>query len=494
MIKRNKFSLSHIHLTSMDMGQLIPIAWYTVQPGDSMRLSSSGLIRFSPMAAPTMHSVHIRIHHWFVTYNQIWDNWEDFITGGEDGLNASVHPYIQLGNLTKNHLLDYLGIPPGDYTGKEIKVNALVTNAYAHIFNHHYRDQDLVPEITIDKTDGPNATPRLIQRCTWPKDYFTTSRPWAAKGQKVRIPIQATAPITGIASQVGKAWGGAAGGTDSKGTSVNYANAMSDNSPAQGIIFEKNPLGNHPNIFADLSAATGIPITDLRLALAVQRYQERMGRFGSRYAEWIQYLGVRPSNLSLREPLYIGGGRQVAAFSEILQTGEGTNPVGTLRGHGIAAMRTRRLQRFFNEHGIVMSLMSVIPKPIYTQQIRRDWFPEVKEDYHQRELEHVGEQEVYNKEVYALHSDPHGIFGYQMRYDHLRYMPSLVTAEMRDELKDWHFGRIHESDVALNRSFIEATPTKRVFFDKQKHSLRVMINNQCQIRRMMSRQSVPRTY
>ena len=92
------------------MGRLIPISCLEVLPGDTLQHASNLLIRVSPLLAPVMHPVHVRIHHWFVPNRLVWDNWEDFITGGPDGMDASVFPYM-VGASTVGSLGDYLGFP-----------------------------------------------------------------------------------------------------------------------------------------------------------------------------------------------------------------------------------------------------------------------------------------------------------------------------------------------------------------------------------------------
>ena len=92
-MKRSKFSLSHYKLLTCKMGQLIPCGLVEVLPGDSVQQATSALIRCSPMLAPVMHPVHVRIHHWFVPHRLVWEDWEDFITGGPEGIDASVLPY-----------------------------------------------------------------------------------------------------------------------------------------------------------------------------------------------------------------------------------------------------------------------------------------------------------------------------------------------------------------------------------------------------------------
>ena len=67
------------------MGKLVPIACMETLPGDTFQHSTSLLVRMSPLVAPVMHPVSVRIHHWFVPSRLLFDDWEDLITGGKDG-------------------------------------------------------------------------------------------------------------------------------------------------------------------------------------------------------------------------------------------------------------------------------------------------------------------------------------------------------------------------------------------------------------------------
>ena len=84
-MKRNKFSLSNYKLLTCNQGELVPIGLTEVLPGDTLQQATTALIRLSPLLAPVMHPVHARIHHWFVPHRLVWDDWEDFITGGPPG-------------------------------------------------------------------------------------------------------------------------------------------------------------------------------------------------------------------------------------------------------------------------------------------------------------------------------------------------------------------------------------------------------------------------
>lgn len=499
-MKRSKFSLSHYKLLSCDMGELVPVGLVEVLPGDTFQHAATLLTRVSPLLAPVMHPVHARIHHWYVPHRLVWEDFEDFITGGPDGMDASVFPTITLswtdgtpptGTGVVGGLADYLGCPPGI---DGLEVSALPFRAYNLIFNEWYRDQDLVTALDISVESGADATTDvLMQQVAWEKDYFTSARPWTQKGPEVSIPLTGDAPVTGIGAQT-QTWTSGNVTAYETGASAGKTYA-SRKSPGDGggansqFYFEEDPNNpGFPNIYADLSGVSAANINDLRLAFALQRYEEARARYGSRYTEYLRYLGVRSSDARLQRPEYLGGGKQTIQFSEVLQTAEGTDPVGELRGHGIGALRSNRYRRFFEEHGYVISLLSVRPKTMYVQGLHRTWNRRTKEDFWQRELQHIGQQEVLNKEVYAAHASPSGVFGYQDRYDEYRRVESGVAGEFRTtELDYWHMARIFASEPTLNASFVQSNPTKRINAVQTNDVLWCMVRHSIQARRQVAR-------
>lgn len=493
-MKRNKFSLSHYKLLTMDQGYLVPCGLMEVLPGDTFQHSTSALIRVTPLLAPVMHPVHVRIHHFFVPNRLVWNDWENFITGGPDGFNASVFPTITFtgSDPVVGSLADYLGIP----TNCDEPVSALPFRGYSLIWNEWYRDQDLQTALTVDLTDGPDTTTNTaLQSVAWEKDYFTSARPWTQKGPEVTIPLTGDAPITGIGVQPTNTSSVASGATFKETndlTGTVYANVFNTNNTNVGILASPAGATATPQIFADLSGVSAANINDLRLAFALQRYEEARARYGSRYTEYLRYLGVRSSDARLQRPEYLGGGKQTIQFSEVLQTAaSAADPdlgVGDLKGHGIGAMRSNRYRKFFEEHGYIFSFISVKPRTMYVQGIPRTWNRRTKEDYWQKELEHIGQQEVLNKEVYEPHASPDGVFGYQDRYDEYRRQESWISGEFRTTALDyWHMARIFASDPALNASFVASNPTKRIYQEQTQHSLWNMINHRVQVRRQLSR-------
>ncbi|AXH75029.1 MAG: major capsid protein [Microviridae sp.] len=494
-MKRSKHTLSNYRLFTCDMGQLVPVGLQEALPGDTFQLSSSAMIRVSPLAAPVMHPVTVRLHHFFVPHRLVWNGWEDFITGGPDGRNASSPPVIgvPLDGSKKGTLWDYLGVPVINAVGSTpFSMSAMPLNGINLIWNEFYRDQDLSVERALTDDTMPNIA--------WGKDYFTAARPWTQKGPDITLPLGTQAPVKGIGVLVGSQASPNPGqmletGNGGAHQAWAQAYAMSQQSPQSLGYIETSGTGAEPVIFADLTQAGQIDVNDFRRAFALQRYQEARARYGSRYTEYLRYLGVTPSDARLQRPEYLGGGSSRINFSEVLQTA-GDVPidasresfgVGDLYGHGIAGLRHGRIRRFIEEHGYIHSFMSVRPKGIYMNGLHRTFLRKTKEDFYQRELEAIGQQEVLQAEIFADPTNQSGVFGYQDRYSEYKETPSLVAGEYRDILDYWHMGRELPAATALNDQFVKCVPTKRIHNVQTNNTLWCMVNNQVVARRLVKR-------
>lgn len=499
-MKRHKHSLSFYRLVSMDMGALVPIGWIEALPGDTIQHATSALVRAAPLVSPVMHPINVRIHHWFVPYRLIWSEWEDFITGGPSGVSLPTFPTIDFSGatVTVGALADYIGVPTGTALPAATTISALPFRAYNAIWNQNYRDEDLETSRAFS-TAGGNDTTTVVGSCanvSWEKDYFTSARPWEQKGPAITIPLGTSATVKTNAShlvsgaQPAALWKDNAGGAVGVNLALGFT-AGSAMAPSATAIATGGATVYPSNLFADLSGASAITVTALRQALALQRFEEARARYGSRYVEYLRYLGVRSSDARLQRPEYLGGGKQTIQFSEVLQTGPSASPdqanvVGALKGHGIGALRSNRYRRFIEEHGLIMSFMSIRPKTMYMDGINRALLLRTKEEFWQKELEHIGQQAITNREIYAFGASPAATWGYQDRYDHLRRQESGVSGEFRSTLNYWHLARSFGSQPALNSSFVSCVPTLRTFASATTDPFYVMANHSIQARRMVA--------
>lgn len=470
MAKKSKFDLSHERKMSLNMGNLVPIMCQEIIPGDRFRVNTELMLRLAPMLAPVMHRMNVTVHNWFVPNRLVWNEWQDFITGGRDGDLAPVAPYFmavpasdtQL--FTNGTLADYFGLPTIPASGATItnqyRISALPFRAYQLIYNEFYRDPNLSDPVDFGVTSGqinpgPTFTAMMtLRKSSWEKDYYTSALPWAQRGGSSIAPVDYT---QGVGSPVVDAVTGAP---------VTSAAALNTN---VGGDLQYTPA----NLAARIETEAGIDINEFRKAWRVQQWLEKNARGGYRYIEMLlKHFGVMSSDARLQRPEYLGGGTAPVVISEVLSNFQFSGdveglPQGNMAGHGIAASSGNGFTRRFEEHGHVITILRVMPRTCYQQGIPKAFRRFDKFDYAWPVFANLGEQEVKNSELYADYAaplnTPDGTFGYQERYAEYKYGINTVHGDFRDSLSYWHEGRIFSAAPSLNEAFVTADPSHRIF-------------------------------
>lgn len=456
--RRSMFDLSYRKTFTCDMGQLIPIVCDEVVPGDLFEMGNEIIIRYQPLVAPILHEVNVFTHYFFVPYRILWDDWEEFITGGANGQSVAVLPRWEPTDTTEGSLWDFMGLPVGVDPDDAYPVD-FIRRAYNRIYNEYYRDENLQAEIL--------ETSEVIKNRDWEKDYFTSALPWQQRG------IAPALPISGLTSAV-----------FDHNVSLVYPSYQAGNAH----VLQSNSVSNFPfdleteealsagvapksggldDNMVDLSSATTFNVSDLRLAFQIQKWMERNARAGVRYTEFLKaHYGVSPRDDRLQRPEYIGGSKSPVMVSEVLQTSETDgSPQGTIAGHGLSADKSYIAKYHAKEFGVIVGLMSVMPRSAYQQGIDRQWLRRSRYDFYSPEFANLSEQGIEQAEIYATNIDKEnrGIFGFQGRYDEMRYKRSMVCSGMRSTFDYWHLGRIFTAAPELNDVFVECNPSKRIF-------------------------------
>lgn len=523
--QKSEFNLTHNRKFSFAPGNAIPILCQEVLPSDTWNVNHSAMVRFQPMIAPIMHMVDVCAHSFFVPSRLTMARgaFEVFITGGPkgDGKNAAgvtieIPFFAVRGNDTPGP--SYFSISEvadpgslGDYLGmsyctngslgtvSEQAVNAMPFLSFWRIWCEYFRDQNVHPDyvalypgifdatgeitaaIKAAQTDPTNPFDFFgVPQVCWEKDYFTSALPFAQRGNPVETPLTGTATVTyKPISQV----------FDSTGAVPNTAGALEVNGATEDLqVPTTGPgsleTGRIENIDEVNIESGGFSINALRLAARLQEWLEKMARGGARYVEqMLSMWGVVSSDARLQRPEYLGGGKMPVQISEVLQTSEnGTTPIGEMSGHGVAAGNVTGFRKFFEEHGMLITIMFVRPKPAYQQGISRMWIKRFdKLDWAWPPFAHLGEQEVEQREIYWTLSDGAdvGTFGYQQRYAEYKYIPSTVHGYFKTDLAFWHWGSIYDTAPSLSPEFVQCTPSERIFnvIDGGGSPLYAVVNN-----------------
>lgn len=479
--KRNNFDLSYSSALTCQMGNLVPIMNMEVVAGDKFKFNTDMLIRFNPLVAPIYQSIDAYTHFFFVPYRILWDNWEEFITGGKNNNSVVAKPVIDLKEIKKGTLADYLGLPCFT-TASPISFDSAPFKAYQLIYNEYYRDQNLTDEVNIHKElngvllDTYVSELTTLRKRAWEHDYFTSCLPFAQKGPSVNLPSGEANIVANGDLRLSPFESGSVS-TDSNG----YLTGTSGNKQyASGLTVD---------------STTSPTINDFRRALAVQKYQELLARAGSRYTEWLKaFFGTSPADARLQRPEYLGGGKQPVYIQEVLQMSEtSTTALGSFAGKATSAGSSRIVTKEFTEPGILMGIMSVIPHTAYYQGIPKMWRKFDRFDHFTPQFEHIGEQPVQVQEIYVTNSSPTNreTFGYLPRYAEYKYSNDEIHGEFRDTLKYWTLARSFSAKPTLSKEFIECTPSNEIFAMPDEQNLLVQIHHNILAKRKMSVYSTP---
>ena len=510
-IARSKFDRSFTHKSTFNAGELVPFFFdATIQPGDTIKMDMAEVVRMMTPITPVMDNANLDTYFFFVPYRLIWEHLKEFFGENDTAPWTQTTEYTipQIsapdGGWTKGSLADHFGWPTkvGNY-----KASALGFRAYAKIVNDWFRDENLKNPLYIHEGDADIAGIDILDANLDPvtdiekgaccfkvaktHDFFTSCLPQPQKGPAVPLPIGDKAPVVGT-------------------TPIDGVYSTATNLVGKELTFNRTPTSTYEGVFTDnsddtvmqntstsialavdLSSAVGATVNALRQAFAVQRYYEKQALYGTRYIEWVRgHFQVQNPDFRLQRSEYLGGFRQPININQVVQTDatsqqlggayeEGTwvwemtdkSPQGNTAAYSLTSGRNEGLfTHSFTEHGIVLGLACVrLASHTYQQGLNAMWSMKKFTDFYVPEFANLGNMPVKNKEIYlqgstVLNPDtgkPYDeeVFGYQEAFAHYRYLPDIVTGEMRSNysqsLDIWHWADNYNSLPSLGDTWID---------------------------------------
>jgi hypothetical protein len=493
-------------LTTINEGDLVPIYCDEVLPGDTAKVRLNGLIRMSTPIYPVMDNCYMDTYFFFVPCRLLWDHWENMFGENDTDYWAEKTEYstpkaeIKGKGINNGTIGDYFGLP----TNIPMKVNALPARAYAMIYNEWFRDENVEAPIMMGykKTDeaGVSADPEAdgakyankpeftatvsegALYATKPAkagkfhDYFTSCLPSPLKSEAVEISLTGNAPVGLYKDKELTQFGTVNGNTAiffNQNTSaaatpgiLNTLRGGEDRtSTVTGSSSKTENKVDTAYLAANLSDVTAISIADLRMSIALQHIFEADARNGTRYREFLSGTwGVTSPDSRLQIPEYIGGQRIPINVNQVVQTSQTDTETGQALGNTAAYSLTTCSKQVVDyaatEYGYIIGLAVVRVEHSYQQGLATKWTRGGRFTYYDPRLAALGEQPVYNREIYAQgKAEDEKIFGYQEAWADYRYKPSYVTGQMRSNINTsldaWHYADNYNALPHLSAEWIQ---------------------------------------
>ena len=477
-IPRSKFNRSHGLKTTFDSGYLVPFFVDEVLPGDTFQMDCTLFARVATLISPIMDNLYMDTFWFFVPERLVFENFQR-MCGEQDNPSDStdfIFPTIKApaGGFEVGSIADYFGLPTGV---ENLEVRAEPFRCYNLIYNEWFRDENLQDSVIFTKADSDQYSNYALLRRGKRHDYFTSSLPWPQKGPGVELAIggglspvlanQDAAIINHNGSTFKSVFPNSSLPNDEFATYLGATSFPADGSTGSPKTIAFDYKSTVFPFYVDLSSMGAVTINQFREAFQIQRWYERAARGGTRYTEIIRsFFGVVSPDARLQRPEYLGGSSRRIDVNVIPQTSGTTDvspqanlsafAVGT-NGHGNGFTKS------FTEHGWIIGLVNVRADLTYQQGINRMWTRSTKFDMYWPTFAFLGEQPVYNKEIYAQgNTTDDEVFGYQERYAEYRYSPSQITGKFRStyaqSLDSWHLAQKFDNLPKLNAEFIVDNP------------------------------------
>lgn len=150
-------------------------------------------------------------------------------------------------------------------------------------------------------------------------------------------------------------------------------------------------------------------------------------------------------------------------------------------GHGVGRAKQRPIKFRCPEHGVIIGIISIRPKFVYSQGIDRAWSRSNRFDFFLPDFSDIGPQEVMQKELYATKDNKDIMFGYSERFAEYRSRFPKISGMFKKELSDWNMALIFSSPPTLNGDFLSMKGGfdgfKRPFAVPSEHNYLMYVQN-----------------
>lgn len=350
------------------------------------------------------------------------------------------------------------------------------------VWYNNYRDI-LLETIPMEPTDIDAVTDDELftllvprQRC-WNKDAFTTALDNPGTGN-ASVVVDAGTSVTSYYSVK----------EVSKIQEVDgYPSSLTpDGNNLVEIVIDGKPfrlptayLQGITPISDESKSVAGFSLYALDAAQRAQKWLQKALFFGNRISDfYYMRFGVRYLDARLRLPELLASSTQLVKLDVVMNNTNITTEAGGEIYQSVAGDRSAYASafdngdgynRFCEEHGVVLSYLTIMPQPTYAYGRSRDYSRLDQFDFAFNEFATLGMDAVYDTEITSVPFDRKTkVFGYQGRYYDYKAKHSEEHGELLESQDMYTFGRrfdmySEEGAPKLNYAFVHCFPPLDMF-------------------------------
>lgn len=456
---RSGHNLSHSNSFTGTTGTLIPVACEELLPNDTVSLGSNFQVQLPPMATDFYGRVDFVLEAFFVPNRLCWGGWKDFIThptqnpvypeGTPVQAKPAQVPYVFVGTdnvgeprlipiaPNANPLMHYLDYGSMIQTAQDGEISVLPLIAYHRIWDDWYRDT------------------RVQSPLFFPASSSSTS---SIPGVVSSVPYRSTLND---------------GSAISVGFNYNFYDNVSLSDLRQrnwvkDYFTSASPLpqaGGASEVKFDVNTATetgAFSIATLRSANSLQMWMERNGIAGYRYSDQIHaQFGIYPADAIMDRCLYLGRNVSTVYNKSVYSTVDASSDTGGVlgtKGANSQVLGEGSIVKKFtaSEHGFLMILASLVPRPVYgTGAERRNYRVKVG-DFAFPLLAGMGDQAILARELDGRSSSTN-TFGYTDLYAEYKFRNDKIHGYLADgyNLSNFAIQRSFLTPPGINSAFLQ---------------------------------------
>ena len=456
----NGFDMSQRNLFTSSVGQLLPVYFDYLSPGEKIKGGASIFTRTQPLQSTAFARMTEHVDYFFVPFSQLYSGFNSKFFNIQD-INSSIlsgalknsnFPHItkrqistyfhELFEKKDSSTFDKYNVPKifngarlleclgyGFTTSPNVveddtHLSAFPLLAYHKIYNDYYRLSNYVaPKPKQYNYDTLATSPESnyivsgealeLHYRPWKKDYFTNIFP---------------TPFFDNASP-------------SQFMNKDFENLYADGKGSQVTTRLEVSLSK------DFISQYGLAPQNLRSLLAVEKLNRITQFAGKHYDKQVlAHFGFSVPQGVTDEVYYLGSNSSQLNIQEVTATaGTDNTELGQLAGRGISSNGDSSILDFTAPcHGIFMAIYSAVPESDYEYRYDRLLSYVTPEHFYRPEYDNLGMQPIYYSDFIGLSpSSSFVVNGWQYMYSELKTKYDKIQSAFVDSLKNWVGNRTH---------------------------------------------------